>query len=97
MKLSILKIYIESVNLSVILKNFRFGVCCVKIIDDDSNTDVNYNDTYLQNPDYPSSYGDEGSITYKVNKLSSGKYFNCRIFPKPKISKVLYQRLNILP
>jgi len=48
-----------------------FGVCCVKIIDDDSNTDVNYNDTYLQNPDYPSSYGDEGSITYKVNKLDN--------------------------
>jgi len=48
-----------------------FGVCCVKIIDEDSNTDVNYNDTYLQNPDYPSSYGDEGSITYKVNKLDS--------------------------
>jgi len=48
-----------------------FGVCCVQIIDEDSNTDVNYNDTYLQNPDYPSSYGDEGSITYKVNKLNS--------------------------
>merc|ERR1719367_1465444 len=48
-----------------------FGVCCVQIVDDDSDTDVNYNDTYLQNPDYPSSYGDEGSITYKVNKLSN--------------------------
>jgi len=48
-----------------------FGVCCVQIIDDDDNTDVNYNDTYIQNPDYPSSYGDEGSITYKVNKLNS--------------------------
>jgi len=48
-----------------------FGVCCVQIIDEDSNTDVNYNDTYLQNPDYPSSYGDEGSITYKVNKLNN--------------------------
>merc|ERR1712018_12809 len=48
-----------------------FGVCCVQIVDDDSDTDVNYNDTYLQNPDYPSSYGDEGSITYKVNKINS--------------------------
>ena len=52
---------------------FRFGVCCVQKVDDDSDTDVNYNDTYLQNPDYPSSYGDESSITYKVNKLNSGE------------------------
>merc|ERR1712086_83206 len=49
-----------------------FGVCCVKIIDNDDNTDVTHNDTYLQNPDYPSSYGEEGSITYKVSKLDSG-------------------------
>merc|ERR1712008_306396 len=48
-----------------------FGVCCVKILDDDSDTDVNYNDTYIQNPDYPNSYGDEGTITYKVNKIDS--------------------------
>merc|ERR1711971_222689 len=48
-----------------------FGVCCVMKIDDDSDTDVSYNDTYLQNPDYPSSYGDESSITYKVSKLQS--------------------------
>jgi len=48
-----------------------FGVCCIKIIDDDDNTDINYNDTYIQNPDYPNSYGEEGTITYKVNKLDS--------------------------
>jgi len=48
-----------------------FGVCCVQAIDDDSNTDVSYNDTYLQNPDYPSSYADPSSITYKVSKLQS--------------------------
>jgi len=48
-----------------------FGVCCVQKIDDDSDTDVNYNDTYIQNPDYPSSYGDESSITYKVSKIES--------------------------
>jgi len=48
-----------------------FGVCCVQILKDDSDTDVNYNDTYIQNPDYPNSYGDEGTITYKVNKLDS--------------------------
>merc|ERR1711935_51893 len=48
-----------------------FGVCCVQILKDDSDTDVNYNDTYIQNPDYPNSYGDEGTITYKVNKIDS--------------------------
>jgi len=48
-----------------------FGVCCVQIIKDDSDTDVGYNDTYLQNPEYPSSYGDASTITYKVSKLDS--------------------------
>ena len=51
----------------------RFGVCCVQIIKDDSDTDVNYNDTYIQNPDYPNSYGDEGTITYKINKIDNSK------------------------
>ena len=53
--------------------NPRFGVCCVQIIKDDSDTDVNYNDTYIQNPDYPNSYGDEGTITYKVKKIDNSK------------------------
>merc|ERR1719266_2448863 len=48
-----------------------FGVCCVKIIDTDDNTDVTHNDTYLQNPDFPTSYNDEGSITYKVSKINN--------------------------
>jgi len=52
-----------------------FGVCCVQIIKDDSDTDVNYNDTYLQNPEYPSSYGDASTITYKVTKLDSDVCF----------------------
>ena len=55
------------------ISNLRFGVCCVQIIKDDSDTDVKYNDTYLQNPEYPSSYGDASTITYKVSKLDSGK------------------------
>jgi len=48
-----------------------FGVCCVQILNDDDDTDVNYNDTYIQNPDYPSAYGDSDSITYKVSKVSN--------------------------
>ena len=43
------------------------------MISDDDNTDVDYNDTYIQNPDYPSAYGDADSISYKVNKINNGK------------------------
>merc|ERR1712156_14566 len=47
-----------------------FGVCCVFLYDDDSQTQINYNDTYIQNPNYPSTYGESNSITYTVNKCS---------------------------
>ena len=75
---------------------FRFGVCCVSIIDgkgsnrglehiqdhqpimtflnEDGNAImVNYNNTYLRNPDYPSSYDDTIPITYEVIKIHDGK------------------------
>ena len=48
----------------------RFGVCCVHIIDDDDDTDVNHNDTYIQNPNFPSAYDEDNDINYKVNKVS---------------------------
>jgi len=48
-----------------------FGVCCVQILKSESDTDINYNDTYIQNPDFPNSYDDEGTITYKVNKVDN--------------------------
>jgi len=47
-----------------------FGVCCVHIIDDDDDTDVNHNDTYIQNPNFPSAYDEDNDINYKVNKVS---------------------------
>jgi hypothetical protein len=34
---------------------------------------VDYNNTYLQNSDYPRGYGDKTSITYQVNKINGGK------------------------
>eukprot|EP00093_Oithona_nana_P006559 06559.XXX_116884_118935_1 [CDS] Oithona nana genome sequencing. len=46
-----------------------FGVCCVFMYNDDDKTDVNYNDTYLQNPDYPSAYSETNSISYTINKV----------------------------
>merc|ERR1712223_23595 len=47
-----------------------FGVCCVFLYDSSSDTQVNYNDTYIQNPSYPSTYGESNSISYTVNKCS---------------------------
>ena len=51
-----------------------FGVCCVFAYNDDSKTDVNYNDTYLQNPDFPSTYSETNSLDYTINKLNSGNH-----------------------
>ena len=50
-----------------------FGVCCIFTLNGDSNLDVSYNDTYIQNPDYPSTYGGTSSLTYTINKCSNGK------------------------
>jgi len=47
-----------------------FGVCCIFLYDSTSDTQINYNDTYLQNPGYPSSYGETNSISYTINKCS---------------------------
>jgi len=47
-----------------------FGICCVFTIgrDDDSTQEVNYNDTYIQNPGYPTVYTDTSTLSYTVNK-----------------------------
>jgi len=47
-----------------------FGVCCIFLYDTSSDTTINYNDTYIQNPSWPSTYGDTSSLTYTVNKCS---------------------------
>jgi len=48
-----------------------FGVCCIFTKNSDSDTTVNYNDTYLQNPNYPSAYGETNTLTYTINKCSN--------------------------
>jgi len=46
-----------------------FGICCVFTLrGDDSTQEVNYNDTYIQNPDYPTVYDGSSSLSYTVNK-----------------------------
>ena len=52
---------------------FRFGVCCVFMINDATTTQVNYNNTYLQNPGFPSTYSETTGITYTVAKVNEGK------------------------
>jgi len=48
-----------------------FGVCCVFTLSDSTSTTVNYNDTYIQNPDFPSAYGSTSTLSYTVNKCSN--------------------------
>jgi len=48
-----------------------FGVCCVFTLSSSSSTTVNYNDTYIQNPDFPSAYGSSSTLSYTVNKCSN--------------------------
>ena len=76
----------------------RFGVCCVHIIDDDDDTDVNHNDTYIQNPNFPSAYDEDNGITYKVNKVSDGLFlqmmFIDECFSCPTLSDICFLRLD---
>merc|ERR1712062_267321 len=45
-----------------------FGVCCVFIIT--GTGEVNQNCSYIQNPSFPSTYGDTTSLTYTIKKCS---------------------------
>ena len=58
-----------------------FGICCVFTLNgDDSTQTVNYNDTYIQNPGFPTVYTDTSSLSYTVNKCQDGKYLENRYF-----------------
>ena len=51
---------------------FRFGVCCVFLYSSTSNT-ISYNDSYIQNPGFPSAYTSTGTtVTYTIQKCSNG-------------------------
>lgn len=55
----------------------RFGVCCVFIIKDDDKRDVKYNETYIQNPGFPSAYGKIDALSYTVRKMNDGESIPC--------------------
>ena len=51
-----------------------FGICCVFTLrGDDSTQEVNNNDTYIQNPGFPTVYTDSSGLSYTVNKCKDGK------------------------
>ncbi len=49
-----------------------FGVCCVFSISSSNGGSVSQNNTYIQNPNYPSVFTSTSAISYTVNKVSSG-------------------------
>ena len=63
-----------------------FGVCCVFTVSATSST-ISNNDTYIQNPSFPSAYGETNSLAYTIQKCSDGKMiyksekWNYNLFP----------------
>ena len=51
----------------------RFGVCCVFIFTN-SNSAINQNNSYIQNPSFPAGYTGTTGLTYTINKCASSKY-----------------------
>ena len=51
---------------------FRFGVCCVFIYNSATNT-ISVNDSYIQNPGFPSAYTGTSQVSYTIQKCSNGK------------------------
>jgi len=47
-----------------------FGVCCLFLLNTDTATTISYNNSYIQNPGFPTALSEAKSITYTVNKCS---------------------------
>jgi len=52
-----------------------FGVCCLFLLNTETGTTVSYNNTYLQNPGFPTALSEAKSITYTINKCSDDVCF----------------------
>ena len=48
----------------------RFGVCCLFVVSSTSTT-IDQNCTYIQNPGFPSTYGETTALKFTINKCSS--------------------------
>ena len=51
---------------------FSFGVCCLFLVSASGST-VSQNCTYIRNPSFPNVYPATTSITYTIQKCTSGK------------------------
>merc|ERR1712203_1186443 len=47
-----------------------FGICCLFTISGDTGLTVSQNNTYIQNPSFPSVYTDTTALTYTINKCA---------------------------
>ena len=77
--------------------SFRFGVCCTFIYTAAST--ISENNSYMQNPNYPSAYGATSSLSFTVSKCSNGLYhiflINCctSIIPSKMKKKVSFKKI----
>ena len=56
-----------------LLSSFRFGVCCVFILNTLQATTVTQNCTYIQNSGFPNELTDTNPVSFTVAKCSNGK------------------------
>ncbi len=68
--------YLKILNM-LIFFNFSdfvsFGVCCIFVVNDANGGQVNYNCSYIQNPNYPSAQTVASTFSYTVNKCDDGQ------------------------
>ena len=50
-----------------------FGVCCLFVLSSTSKLTVSENNTYIQNPSFPSVYSETSALTYTINKCKDSK------------------------
>merc|ERR1719367_1882270 len=48
-----------------------FGVCCLFVLSSTSKLTVSENNTYIQNPSFPSVYSETSALTYTINKCAA--------------------------
>merc|ERR1712223_7747 len=73
-----------------------FGICCVFTLrGDDSTQEVNNNDTYIQNPGFPTVYTDSSGLSYTVNKCKDDICWIRLDFDKFELSKQTSEISNI--
>ena len=68
-----------------------FGICCLFTLSSSSSLTVSQNNTYIQNPSFPSVYTDTSALTYTINKCADSKYVLYLLMSKMKMKIYKYQ------